>query len=55
VSGQRRLIPVADVMSISRPLQRGTSTSGRSFAVGAAVGTGLLFVVILVARASMAR
>jgi hypothetical protein len=54
VSGQRRAIPVADVISISRPLQRGTSASGQSFAVGAAVGTGLFFVVILVARAARA-
>ena len=54
-SGQRRAIPVAEVISISRPLQRGTPASGKSFAVGAAAGTGLLFVVILVARAAIAR
>ena len=53
VSGQRRVIPVADVISISRPLQRATSAAGRSFAVGTAVGTGLLFVVLLVARAAV--
>lgn len=52
VSGQRRVIPVADVTSISRPLRRATSAPGRSFAVGTAVGTGLLFVVLFVAKAA---
>jgi hypothetical protein len=55
VSGQPRAIPVAEVISISRPLQRGTSASGKSFAVGAAAGTGLLLVVILIARAAIER
>jgi len=52
VSGQRRPILMADVISISRPLRRGTSASGRSLAMGAAIGAGLLFVAILVARAA---
>jgi hypothetical protein len=52
VSGQRRLILVADVISISRPLRREASASGRSLAMGAAIGAGLLFVAILVARAA---
>jgi hypothetical protein len=52
-SGHRQIIPIADVVSVRRPLYRGTPTDGQSFALGTGIGAGMLIVVMVAARAAM--
>jgi hypothetical protein len=47
VSGQRQVVPLADVVSIRRPLPRTRIGDGQAFGIGAAVGAGILIGVLV--------
>jgi hypothetical protein len=46
VSGRRQVIPLADVVSVRRPVPRTRIGDGAAFGVGAAIGAGILFGVL---------
>jgi hypothetical protein len=46
VSGQRQVVPLADVVSIRRPLPRTRIGDGQAFGIGTAVGAGILIGVL---------
>ena len=46
VSGQRQVIPLADVVSIRRPMPATRIGDGKAFGIGTAVGAGVLVAVL---------